>query len=662
MAQVFCPSQEADGDPASRVEIEAAWQMFEFKFGLISRPMCGICGIVRRESKITRFELEQMNRTLRHRGPDDEGIYLSTDHDTADTRKGLSVGLAMTRLAVIDLSPAGHQPMSDPTGETWIVFNGEIYNYRELRAQLMNVGVRFHGDSDTEVILAAYQQWGIACVHHLVGMFAFALHDRRNDKCFLVRDRLGKKPLYYYWESGLLLFGSELKALRACDPYQPRLDPEALAQYFLFQYIPQPLSIYQKTCKLQAGHYLCLARNREPELVRYWSVENTAERPRDWDEGEAEREAANLASEAVRLRMISDVPLGAFLSGGIDSSLIVALMQQHSATPVKTFTIGFGEADFDESQHAAAVANHLGTDHQEMCVSAGQLLQLIPTLPQHYDEPFADSSALPTLLVSKLARQEVTVALTGDGGDELFYGYDRYRWMDYARMANRLPTALLTAVAAAARHVPHDKLQRIGNWLQFRKEWQQYLAMVSVWRPDEIERLLNYSWREDKLRFPQLFTRYSDPRQQLMNVDIQTYLVDDILTKVDRASMAFSLEVRSPLLDHRLVELVCAMPGCFKYRRSVQKYLIKKLLSRYLPARLIARPKQGFAIPLKHWLRSELKWMLEEYLNPARLRREGILNEKVVANEIAKHASGRFNRTPQIWSLLMFQMWRERWG
>lgn len=641
--------------------------------------MCGIVGFY----SLEQFErlsscIESATQTLYRRGPDDSGLFLSASD---------GIGLGHRRLSIIDLSEAGHQPMVSPDGKCTIVFNGEIYNFLKIREELQRKGYRFNSHSDTEVILNAYRQWGLACLDRFVGMFAFAIWDKDLKQLIMVRDRIGIKPLFYYYNNRTLVFGSDLKALMAFDLIEKEVDPDALPLFFHYQYIPAPKTIFKRTHKLEPGNYL-IFNGKEIKIERYWQLplplqsEDTALLTEDqWIE-----RLDRTITQAVSDRLISDVPLGALLSGGIDSSLVVSMMQKVNPSPVRTFSIGFGEQQYNEAPWASKIADYLGTDHTELYVDSKRALDIIPQLPEFYDEPFADSSAIPTFLVSQLTRSMVTVALTGDGGDEQFAGYVRY-WMTRtmadllyrfpkkfksicSRMLQRLPPSLIENFYMPVRdHLPQrfrianflDKWQKLLFLLDKQELSEIYRMTICIWSDAEIELLVGKPLPES--RYDAVFTSTGDLSaiSRLLLVDQSTYLPDAMLTKVDRASMAASLEVRVPLLDHRVVELTARLPEALKYRNGSGKYVLKRLLARYIPTALFERPKMGFGLPIDQWFRSDLKELLLDYLSPARLDREGRLNSGFIVEKIKEHLDGKCNHHYRLWAILMWEMWRERW-
>jgi asparagine synthase (glutamine-hydrolysing) len=621
-----------------------------------------------------------MTATLAHRGPDDFGYWFQRD-----------IGLAMghRRLSIVDLSPAGHQPMGSASGRYQITLNGEIYNHAALRADLESSGAApaWRGHSDTETLLAAIEAWGFRrALERAVGMFALALWDRQHRRLSLARDRAGEKPLYYGKAGRAFLYGSELKALQAHPQFAPEIDRGCLALFLRHNYVPEPRSIYRGIQRVPAGTILEVdefGRHGAPDP--YWSLASLVEMPPQSPFGGSDNDAIEtlerVLGEAVGLQMVADVPLGAFLSGGIDSSLVVALMQRRSTRRVRTFTIGFSEPDYDESPHARAVAQHLGTDHTELIVTPAQARDVIPRLARIYDEPFADSSQIPTHLVAELARRHVTVSLSGDAGDELFGGYNRYTW------AKRISatTAMLGPLRGVAAHairtlspdtwsrllatgspfVPQrwresragDKLHRIADLLEWSPA-EMYRALISHW-PAPADVVIG-GW-EPESQLTEIMARSSKRRfeEDMMYWDFMTYLPGDILVKVDRAAMAVSLETRVPMLDHRVIEFAWSLPLGLRVRAGSGKWLLKELLSRYVPRALTDRPKTGFGIPIDSWLRGPLRDWAESLLDEARLRSEGYLNPAPIRQKWREHVGGRRNWAYWLWDVLVFQAWYE---
>jgi len=598
-----------------------------------------------------------MGDALAHRGPDASGTYLSPDG---------RLGLSHRRLSILDLSPAGAQPMFSADGSLVLSFNGEVYNYREIREELTGLGHAFRGGSDTEVMLASFREWGVEdAVRRFIGMFAFALWDSGTRKLTLVRDRLGIKPIYIARLPGMLLFASELKAFLAYPEFPREVDRSAI-QYFLeFQYVPGPHSIYRNVEKVLPGHIVELGQQGEFTDRLYWDLFDHWGKAggRKRTEGECEEELSDLLDSSIRYRMISDVPLGAFLSGGIDSSLVVALMRKAASGPVKTFSIGFRESGYDESPHARAVAAHLGTDHREKICTPQEAQALVRRIPDAYDEPFADSSAIPTMLVSEFTRRHVTVSLSGDGGDELFCGYPRYAWVRRGNVVRGIPGFLRRPLCSLLSRVPIHKVQRGAESVLYDDPAEMYFHTVGIFERRRLGEIVPAVVDDAHLPY---FLTFRDPRsggivERAMATDIRTYLVDDILTKVDRASMAYSLEARVPLLDHRIVEFAARLPMDHKVHGGGTKRLLRKILYRHVPRERIDRPKMGFGIPVNRWLRNELRPLLAEYLNKERVRKEGFLRPDGVERIVREHLSGRRDHQYRLWALLVFAMWVERY-
>lgn len=650
--------------------------------------MCGIVGFVNVNSSGNADEMRSlcasMTDSLSHRGPDGSGIWV-------DEKAGIALG--HRRLAIIDLTESGHQPMVSSSGRYVIILNGEIYNFRAIRAELESLACSFLGHSDTEVALSAIERWGFdAALSKFNGMFAFALWDRRDRILRLVRDRMGEKPLYYGWMGGSFIFASELKALREYPDFRVEVDRDSLELYLRYAYVPSPRSIYKGIHKLPPGTTLTLKEftNRSiPKAVPYWSVESFTEgavRHRfDGSESSAAEELNLLLKDSVRIRMESDVPLGVFLSGGIDSSLVSALMQAQATGPVKTFTIGFEEKAYNEAERAAKIAEHLGTEHTELYIGPGDSLNAIPKMPDIYDEPFADSSQIPTFLISKLTRQHVTVALSGDGGDELFGGYNRYFWGNFVwNRIRRIPRPLrtlgskllcgpsveswdmfmkplLSILPAGLRHKNFGyKAHKIAGILGAGTSESIYQALTSLWSDpyDVVKKngqppimALNKKWCTEAYDFPEL----------MMHMDMVTYLPDDIMVKVDRASMAVGLETRAAYLDHRVVEFALSIPLKMKIDRFKGKLLLRKVLDGYLPGKFFDSPKMGFAIPLDSWLRGPLRDWAESLLDEKKLDSDGFFEPRRIRAKWNEYLSGRGNWQYCVWAILMFQAWKERW-
>ena len=645
--------------------------------------MCGIAGFIGNVEENSGDICSHMVAALSHRGPDDTGIWV-------EQAAGLALG--HRRLSIQDLSSFGHQPMVSLSGRFVVTYNGEIYNFHNLRNELQAQGCAFRGHSDTEVLLAAVEAWGVEkALGRFVGMFSFALWDKDDRTLYLARDRLGEKPLYYGWQGRSFLFASELKALRQHPAWQGEVDRDALALYMRHNYVPAPWSIYRGIRKLLPGTLLRIPTGLRPAELPdpepYWSAAKAVEaglrHPFEGTDEEAVEALDRLLRTTLGDKMISDVPLGAFLSGGYDSSLIVALMQELSDRPVKTFSIGFHEETYNEAQHAAAVARHLQTDHTELYVTPEEAMAVIPELPRLYDEPFADSSQIPTFLVSRLARKQVTVTLSGDGGDELFGGYNRYaQGLQILSWLHRLPRSTRLLLAGTLRALPPgawdrlftlasplmpasmrirlagDKLQKLAKILGLEGEKALYRGLVSHWdAPEEVvpgsrehPTVLTDSRRQARLED---FTDY------MMYTDLVSYLPDDILVKVDRASMGVSLEARVPLLDHRIVEFAWRLPRRLKVRDGQGKWILRQVLYRYVPREIMERPKMGFGVPIEHWLRGPLREWANTLLDERRLREEGWFNPAPIQRKWREHLSGRRNWAYHLWDVLMFQSWLE---
>lgn len=643
--------------------------------------MCGVTGFLEVGRHDAAATGQAMADTLVSRGPDDSGVW-------SDDAAGLV--LAHRRLAILELSSAGNQPMRSASGRYTMVFNGEIYNHLELRRQLG--ALPWRGHSDTESILAAVEAWGInATLRQLVGMFAIALWDRERRELTLVRDRLGEKPLYYGWQGGAFLFGSELKALAAHPEWRGDVDRDALALFMRYGYVPLPHSIWRGVRKLLPGSCLTISLDTPagvlPAPAFYWrALEVAVAGARgELDDRTAADELDRQLRRAVAGQMVADVPLGAFLSGGVDSSVIVALMQALSTRPVRTFSIGFTESDYDEAVHAKAVAAHLGTDHTELYLAPSDALAVIPRLPEMFDEPFGDSSQIPTHLVAAMARGHVTVSLSGDGGDELFGGYNRYFWGrsiwrrvgPLPRIARRGLGRLMSSVAPASwdrigQLLPRilrqpalgDRVHKLANVIDVADTDELYRRLVSQHRESGspvIDGHATSIWADEEAAAFAAHARGGDFTERMMFHDLVGYMADDILTKVDRAAMACSLETRVPLLDHRLVEFAWSLPLHMKIRNGQGKWLLRQVLYRYVPKQLIDRPKQGFGLPLDSWLRGPLRDWVEALLDESRLRDEGYLDARQVRLRWAEHLSGRRNWQHWLWNVLMFQAWKERW-
>src|SRR5215510_13940456 len=623
--------------------------------------MCGIAGIVRNDrALIDRDLVVRMTEAIRHRGPDEDGFYF-----------GDGAGLGMRRLAIIDLK-SGQQPIANQDRTAWIVFNGEIYNYRELRRQLEQHGHQFHTDSDTEAIIHAYDEYGTDCPKHLRGMFAFAIWDERDESLFLARDRVGKKPLLYAQLPGQLVFASEFSALLLHPDVSRDVDFEAIHHYLSFICVPAPLTAYRAIRKLEPGHWL-LWKNGELQTERYWHLD--FKKKTSLSEAEAGERMVELLREAVRIRLMSEVPLGAFLSGGIDSSAVVALMAQESAEPVKTFSIGFEEQDFSELHHARRVAEHVVADHHEFIVRPNAM-EILPTLVEHYGEPFADSSAIPSYYVSRETRRYVTVALNGDGGDECFAGYERYAAMNLAqRYTKLLPAALRTGVIGSVANALPEFRSRgpLGKGKRFLQAAslspiQRYLRWISAFDENAKRDLYSDQFREQTRGFSTAsiiepwFAKANGAGvvDASLLTDTMTYLPNDLLVKMDIASMTVSLEARSPFLDNHLMEFAARLPEKLKLRRMTTKYLLKRVLKDLVPAENLSRGKMGFGVPIGHWFRGTMQPFLRETLLSQKALTRGLFKKDKVQQIVDQHVAGRIDHSHRLWSLLMLELWFQR--
>lgn len=638
--------------------------------------MCGIAGFwdtsVTTGQDVMQNLVTHMRDALMHRGPDGGGNWLDVE---------CGVALGHRRLAILDLSEHGHQPMISAHGRYVITYNGEIYNHLEVKQELLQQGLApsWRGHSDTEIILAAFEAWGIeTALKKFVGMFAIAVWDRQEKQLYLIRDRMGEKPLYYGWLQNVLVFGSELKALKMHPNWQQAIDASAVNLMLQYNCIPAPYTIYENIFKLEPGHFLVINADRAVTKHAYWQLKQAINRGTNYfiDANQAVDTLDSLLKQTVQQQMLADVPVGAFLSGGIDSSTVVAIMQTQSVQPVKTFTIGFSEAEYNEAEQAKRIAQHLGTDHTELYLSSEKTRAIIPSMADFYDEPFADSSQLPTYMVAKLTKQHVTVSLSGDGGDELFAGYTRYTWANNIwRKIYMLPKPLRIALAkfivcfapntwdrilgllnpllpdfAKQRH-SGDKMHKLANLLRANSPQEIYQKLIVHWDMHNTQHLLPNLWSDFA---GQSFT------QSMMYIDSQRYLPDDILVKVDRAAMAVSLETRIPLLDHRIVEFAWSLPLEFKIRNKQNKWLLRQVLNRYVPQELYTRPKMGFGVPLDQWLRGPLKEWANDLLNNAMLNKHAMLNNNAIQQKWQEHLSGVCNWQYHLWDVLMFQSWYEK--
>lgn len=623
--------------------------------------MCGIAGkfYFNTKEKPAEKQLRGMAETLKHRGPDDSGVFCDEN-----------IGLSHARLSVIDLSERGHQPMKTADGRFCIVYNGEIYNFRQLRADLQKDGVRFNSDTDTEVILYMYQKYGPKCLQYLRGMFAFVIWDKEKKELFLARDRIGQKPIKFYKDGGTFIFASELKAILKNPEVEKEIDWGAIDEYLTYQYVPHPKTGFKNIYKLEPAHYMVVHRNGEIEKEKYWDLDFS--KKENLTEEEWKNRIEEKLKESVRMRLVSDVPLGAHLSGGIDSGLIVAMMAQEMKEPVKTFSIGFRNKERNELPHARLVAEKYNTDHKEFTVEP-KAVELLPEIVRHYEEPFADSSALPTWYLSKLTEQHVKVALNGDGGDENFAGYARYRIMDkYYRLkkmnfaVNPFKSQLSTLSGCLYNKTGRQTFRRSGKVFKWYspKPQEFYRRMFGFFMREEKELIYGKELKQQiqNSRWDSFLSNYFSQASgvgqlnQLLYTDIKTYLPDDLLVKVDISSMAHSLEVRSPFLDHEFMELAASMPEKVKLRPEQSKYILKAIAKDYLPPELLTSPKRGFSVPREEWLRSDLNSYLKKHLLDPVFINYGF-NKKGIERLIKMHTEKRYDYSLHLWALLMLRLW-----
>jgi len=632
--------------------------------------MCGIAGFIDFTNTTDELILSKLTQSLLHRGPDGSGQQLIQ-------KQNFQIGLGHRRLSIIDLTETGKQPMH--YNNAWLTFNGEIYNYKEIKNELIQNGHKFIGNSDTEVILHAYFQWGINCISRFIGMFAFVLYDGNNEQVYCVRDRAGIKPFFYYWNDGLFLFASELKAFHQHPHFKKELDIDAVAAFMQFGNVPTPYCIFKNCNKLSPGHYMEFnLQNSRFDIHQYWNVYDSYNKPKTKiDLEEAKIETERLLKSAADYRMIADVPIGVFLSGGYDSACLTALLQKNKSEKIKTYTIAVPNIGLNEAPYAKEVANHLGTDHHEYTCTAKDAINLIDDLPYYYDEPFADSSAIPTTLVCKMARKDVTVVLSADAGDEIFAGYNRYDYMmRFGSKIKNTPSLIRKPMAGFMDWINADHIPYLNRKYNFHNRYEKLKSLLK--EPSDENLMMSLSRQFSDAELNNLFvnessqkhTRYNSKDlsketysslSYMMAIDYQTYLVDDILQKVDRASMTVSIEAREPYLDHRLIEWAAQLPDSFKYNNGIKKHILKEITHNYIPKAMMERPKMGFAIPIENWMTNELKAKVVYYLDSKRIEQQGIFNAKAVETYLRKFFGGKKEYGVKIWYLLMFQMWHERW-
>ncbi len=627
--------------------------------------MCGIAGFCDFTKKSNKQILVKMTDVLRHRGPDDSGYDFYENGSAA-------IGLGHRRLSILDLSVRGHQPMSFEHLE--IILNGEIYNFLEIAKELELYGYKFKSQSDTEVVLKAYHKWGIKAIDKFIGMFAIVIYDKQTQKLVLVRDRAGVKPLYYYYKNGVFLFASELKSFHEHPKFEKEINTDALALFFQYSYILEPHTIFRHTHKLLAGHYAELnTQNSEFKIHKYWDVFDSYNKPKlDISFAEAKTETEKLLKSACEYRMVSDVPVGMFLSGGYDSSAVIAILQKDRTEKLKTFSIGFYEDKYNEAHHAKKVAEYLGTEHTEYYCTQKDAQELIPLMSEIWDEPFGDSSNIPTTLVSRFARKYVTVSLSADGGDEIFGGYDKYtQTLKYQKLFSKVPSIFKDII----RLVDPKYLVGLNKTYNFVNRYEKLKILLKA--KDEIEMMNGITYYFNPLEVGSLLGKsdtiktsfddniflnsHNDAVDKMMAIDYKTYQLDDILVKVDRATMSVGLEGREPLLDHRIIEFVSQLPSSYKIKDMNKKYILKSIVHDYIPKELMDRPKMGFSIPINEWFRDELKKYVLEYLDSEKIAITGVLNVAEVEKIKNEWLNNRSFSVNKIWLILTFMMWYERW-
>ena len=632
--------------------------------------MCGIAGFIDFHKKSTKSNIQSMIDPLNHRGPDGDGVSLFKS-------KNAIIGFGHKRLSIIDLSQAGKQPMA--LNHLHITYNGEIYNYQEIKNELLELGHHFNGESDTEMILHAYTEWGIKAVERFIGMFAIALFDEKKQEVVFIRDRAGVKPLFYYQKNDLILFSSELKSFHEHPEFEKKLDLNAVAAYMQYGNVPTPHCIFKNCGKIKPGHYLKInLENKSQQEIQYWNVYDFYNQPKlNLSFPEAKIQTKELLKSAFNYRMVADVPVGVFLSGGYDSTTVSSLIQAESTARLKTFTIGVPDIGLNEAPYARDIAKHLGTDHTEINCTEQEAIEMIKDLPFFYDEPFADSSAIPTTLVSKAARKNVTVALSADGGDEIFGGYNRYDFMHrYGKTLNSIPKAFRKILVGAMGNISSEKIPVLKNKYNFHNRYEKLKTVLNDPSEKEIMLSLSQQFNDEQMKsvmkseftsLPTMFQSkemledFKSPLSYMMAIDFQTYMLDDILQKVDRATMTNSLEGREPMLDHRILEFAAQLPDEYKYQNGIKKRILREITHDYIPKELLDRPKMGFAIPIAKWLKNELRDHVEEYLNEDRIEKQGIFNWEFIAKLKMDFFKGRKEYDSKLWYFLMFQMWYERW-
>ena len=632
--------------------------------------MCGIAGFIDFNKRSEASILKGMTDILEHRGPDGEGQHFLSLPE-------YQLGLGHRRLAIIDLSDAGKQPMQFK--QFTLTFNGEIYNYKEIKTELEALQHNFIGGSDSEVILHAYDQWGESCLSKFIGMFAIVIHDMDKNELFCARDRAGVKPLFYYQKDGLFMFSSELKSFHKHPSFQKEIDPDAVAAFMQYGNVPTPHCIFKYTQKVKPGHWLKLSMlSKSVEEKQYWNVYDAYNQPKlDISYDEAKSSTSKILKSAFEYRMVSDVPVGIFLSGGYDSVCVAAMLQENRSKKLKTFTIGVPDIGLNEAPYARDIAKHIGTDHTEIICTENEAIDLIKDLPFFYDEPYADSSAIPTTLVSKIARKDVTVCLSADAGDEIFAGYNRYDYLlRYRSKMNKIPAFLRFGMVGLMNATPSNRIPILKNKYNFHNRYEKLKGILKDPSDEKIMLSLSQQFTDKQMKsimsneVHSLSTSYDSnelqqefysPLAYMMGVDYQTYLLDDILQKVDRATMTASLEGREPFLDHRIIEYAAQLPDDYKYKDGVKKRILKDIVHEYVPQHLLDRPKMGFAIPIANWLLNELKPLVDEFCSEKELMEHNLFNIEEINKLIFDFYKGKKEFDMKIWYLLMFQMWYSKW-
>ena len=629
--------------------------------------MCGITGFCDFNKRLTQAHLNTANSILEHRGPD------SGSADIFETTNSV-IGLGHRRLSILDISPNGSQPMYSEDKNIVIVFNGEIYNFKEIRKELIELGHTFHSDSDTEVIIKSYQEYGIGAVDKYIGMFSFSLYDIKQQIIYLLRDRAGVKPLYYFYKNECLLFASELKSMYSYPSFEKKINKDAVTLFFKYGYIRAPHSIFNDTYKVQPGHYIKIdIVRKQVKEIKYYDVLDYYNKPKlKISEEDALEEVEKLFTSAFQYRMVSDVPVGVFLSGGYDSSLVTAVLQKNNASAIKTFTIGFNEAKYNEAPYAKNIAKYLGTDHHEYYCTTKEAQDILPVLPDIYDEPFGDTSAIPTTLVSRFARKQVTVSLSADGGDEIFAGYHRYQYLQTINNSfSKTPKFVLKGgkylLNSSFSLMPalKNKLRRVVKLSDLLNDYGDHCIpdiLSQFYSEANVKQLLpGCNPKTGLYDYIGKINNENDYMNTCLALDYKTFMVDDILAKVDRATMSVGLEGREPLLDNRIIEFVAQLPSAMKYNNGEKKYLLKKIAHKYIPKEMLDRPKSGFSVPVNEWLKNELKEYLYYYINEKQLSRHDYIDVKKAISIRDTFLAGKSKNETQVWLLLMFQMWWDRW-